>query len=238
MLHGDTDNVEKCSQFLQQKMKDVYSVEIDIPKRVYPLLIGKSGANIQRLRDLMPDVRIETSSGDDDKELSYIRLNVNKNNFDKGRKLFDEHIAQLNISLENSIEQYITIDPKWHNRFFQNKRKLLNELQQQDGDIVIKLPKRNTNSDQVLLRGPKQAIELVGQLLEKLVHSWENTITKEISIPHRHYGYLLAQGGSYIQPIHKEYNVQMKFPPRKMTKKHQLMILYESLVLPKMLINL
>jgi rRNA processing protein Krr1/Pno1 len=215
MLHGDKDDVEKCSKFLQQKIKDLYSVEIDIPKRVYPLLIGKSGANIQRLRDLMPDVRIDTSSPDDTKESSYIRLNGKKTDVDKGRKILDEHIGQLNISLENSIEQYITIDPKWHNRFFQNKRKLLTELQQQFGDMLIKLPERNTNSDQVLLRGPKQAVQQVEKRLEELIDTWENTITKEVSIPHRHYGYLLAQGGSYIQPIQKEYNVQIKFPPRK-----------------------
>ena len=36
-----------------------------------------------------------------------------------------------------------------------------------------------------------------------------------MAIPHRHHGYLLAQGGSYIQPIQKEFNVQIKFPLRE-----------------------
>ena len=162
----------------------------------------------------MPDVRIDIPSIDDTKESSNIRLNGKKLDVDKARKILDEHIAQLNISLENSIEQYITIDPKWHNRFFQNKRKLLNELQQQYGDMLIKLPERNTSSDQVLLRGPKQTVERVEKRLQELIDTWENTITKEMSIPHRHYGYLLAQGGLYIQPIQKEFNVQIKFPPR------------------------
>jgi hypothetical protein len=214
ILHGDKDDVEKCSKFLQQKIKDFYSIEIEISKRLYPLLIGKGGSNIQRLREQMPDVRIEIPILDDKKESVNLRLSGKKIDIDKSRKILDENIQQLNISIENSIEQYITIDSKWHNRFFQNKRKLLNELQQQDGDMLIKLPERNTNSDQVLLRGPKQTIELVQKRLEELIHTWENTITKEISIPHRHYGYLLAQGGSYIQPIQKEYNVQIKFPPR------------------------
>jgi hypothetical protein len=167
----------------------------------------------------MPDVRLDIPPLDDTKESSYIRLNGKKLDVDKARKLIEEHIAQLNTSLENSIEQYIPIDPKWHSRFFQNKRKLLNELQQQYGDMLIKLPERNTNSDQVLLRGPKQAIEQVQKRLEELIDTWQNTITKEISIPNRHYGYLLAQGGSYIQPIQQEYNVQIKFPPRKDSSK-------------------
>ena len=50
------EDVEKCSKFLQQKIKDLYSVEIEISKRLSPLLIGKGGANIQRLREQMPDV--------------------------------------------------------------------------------------------------------------------------------------------------------------------------------------
>jgi len=162
----------------------------------------------------MPDVRVEIPTLDDKKESVNLRLSGKKTDIDKSRKIIDENIAQLNISIENSIEQYITIDSKWHNRFFQNKRKLLNELQQQYGEMLIKLPERNTNSDQVLLRGPKQTIERVQKRLEELINTWENTITKEMSIPHRHYGYLLAQGGSYIQPIQKEYNVQIKFPPR------------------------
>ena len=146
---------------------------------------------------------------------------VKKLDVDKARKVLEEHINQLNTSMENSIEQYITIDPKWHNRFFQNKRKLLTDLQQQYGDMLIKLPERNANSDQVLLRGPKETIEQVRKRLEELVDTWENTITKEMTIPHRHHGYLLAQGGAYIQPIQKEFNVQIKFPPRGNNQKDQ-----------------
>ncbi|CAF0936588.1 unnamed protein product [Rotaria sordida] len=214
ILHGDKDDVEKCSKFLQQKIKDLYSIEIEVSKRLYPLLIGKNGSNIQRLREQIPDVRIDIPIVDDNKEYLPIRLNGKRIDVDKARKLLDEHIKQLNISLENSVDQYITIDPKWHSRFFLNKRKLLNDLQTQYGDILIKFPERNKNSDQILLRGPKQIIEQVQKRLEELIDTWENTITKEISIPHRHHGYLLAQGGSYIQPIQKEYNVQIKFPPR------------------------
>ena len=214
ILHGDKEDVEKCSKFLQQKIKDLYSVEIEIPKRLSPLLIGKGGASIQRLREQMPDVRLEMPTMDESKESSNLRLNGKKMDVDKARKIVEERIAELNASLENSIEQHVTIDPKWHSRFFQNKRKLLNELQQQYGDMLIKLPERSANSDQVLLRGPKQIIERVQARLDELVDTWENTITKEMSIPHRHFGYLLAQGGTYIQPIQKEHNVQIKFPPR------------------------
>ena len=214
ILHGDKEDVEKCSKFLQQKIKDLYSVEIEIPKRLSPLLIGKGGVNIQRLREQMPDVRLEMPTIDESKESSGLRLSGKKIDVDKGRKIVEERIAELNVSLENSVEQYVTIDPKWHSRFFLNKRKLLNELQQQYGEMLIKLPERNANSDQVLLRGPKEIIERVQTRLEELADTWENTITKEISIPHRHFGYLLAQGGAYIQPIQKEHNVQIKFPPR------------------------
>jgi len=127
----------------------------------------------------------------------------------------------LNISLENTIEQYVTIDPKWHSKFFLNKRKLLSDLQKQFGDMLIKLPEKSKQSDQVLLRGPKQIVEQVQKRIEELVDTWENTVTQEISIPHRHYGYLLAQGGAYIQPIQKEFNVQIKFPPRNADQQHE-----------------
>ncbi|CAF0801048.1 unnamed protein product [Rotaria sordida] len=221
ILHGDKDDVEKCSKFLQQKVKDLYSIEIEVPKRIYPMLIGKGGANIQRLREKIPDVRLDVPSMDDNKDSTHIRLNGKKNDVDKARKVLEEHVNQLNVSIENSIEQYITIDPKWHSRFFQNRRKLLNDLQQQYGDMLIKLPERNTNSDQVLLRGPKDIVEQVRKRLEELIDTWENTITKEMIIPHRHHRYLLAQGGTYIQPIQKEYNVQIKFPPRGNNQKDE-----------------
>ncbi|CAF4541181.1 unnamed protein product, partial [Rotaria sp. Silwood2] len=220
-LHGDKDDVEKCSKFLQQKIKDLYSIEIEVPKRIYPMLIGKGGANIQRLREKIPDVRLDVPSIDDNKDSTHIRLSGKKIDVDKARKVLEEHINQLNTSIENSIEQHITIDPKWHSRFFQNRRKLLNDLQQQYGDMLIKLPERNTNSDQVLLRGPKDTLEQVRKRLEELIDTWENTITKEMIIPHRHHGYLLARGGTYIQPIQKEYNVQIKFPPRGNNQKDE-----------------
>ena len=214
ILHGDKDDVEKCSKFLQQKIKDLYSIDIEISKRLHPLLIGKHGSNIQRLREQIPDVRIEISSFNDENELPHIHLQGKRIDVDKARKILDEHISKLNISLENIIEDYITIDPIWHNRFFQNQRKLLNDLQQQYDHVLIKFPERKTKSGQVLLRGNKQSIEDIKKVLEELIDTWKNTITKEINIAHRYHGYLLAQGGSYIQPIEKQYNVQIKFPPR------------------------
>ncbi|CAF4797627.1 unnamed protein product, partial [Rotaria magnacalcarata] len=73
-IHGDKDEVEKCSKILQQKIKDLYSTEIDVPKRLYPMLIGKGGANIQRLREKIPDVRIDIPAIDDNKDSTHIRL--------------------------------------------------------------------------------------------------------------------------------------------------------------------
>ena len=213
-IHGDKDEVEKCSKFLQQKIKDFYSVEITVSKRVYPMLIGKAGANIQRLREKTSDVHIDVPSMDDTKESALLRISGKKVDVDKARKIVEEHLNQITNSVENSIEQYVTIDPKWHSRFFLNKRKLLTDLQQQYGEMLIKIPERNASSDQVLLRGPKETVEQVRKRLEDLIDAWENTVTKEMSIPHRHHGYLLAQGGAYIQPVQKEYNVQIKFPPR------------------------
>jgi hypothetical protein len=84
------------------------------------MLIGKGGANIQRLREKTPDVRIDIPSIDDIKESTHIRLSGKKVDVDKARKVLEEHINQINTSMENSIEQYMTIDPKWHSRFFKN----------------------------------------------------------------------------------------------------------------------
>ncbi|CAF4602395.1 unnamed protein product, partial [Rotaria magnacalcarata] len=81
--------------------------------------IGKGGANIQRLREKIPDVRIDIPAIDDNKDSTHIRLSGKKLDVDKGRKILEEHINQINTSMENSIEQHITIDPKWHSRFFQ-----------------------------------------------------------------------------------------------------------------------
>ena len=214
VLHGDKDDVEKCTKYLQQKFKDLYSDEINVPKRVYPMLIGKGGANIQRLREKVPEVRLDLPSLNDSKESSSLRLNGKKSDVEKAKKILEEHIEQLNTSMENSVEQTIAIDPKWHSRFFQNKRKLLTDLQQQYGDMMIRIPERSMNSDQVILRGPKEVLEQVRKRLDELIDTWENTVTKEMQVPHRHHGYLLAHGGAHVQLIQKEYNVQIKFPPR------------------------
>lgn len=219
VLHGNKEDVEQCSKYLQQKFKDLFNAEIAVPKRLYPMLIGKGGANIQRLREKVPDVRIDMPSIDDTKESTPLRLSGKKTDVEKARKLLEEHIAQLNTSMENSVEQTISIDPKWHSRFFVNKRKLLTDLQQQYGDMLIKIPERTLNSDQVILRGPKETLDQVRKRLEELIDTWENTTTKEMTIPHRHHGYLLAHGGAQIQPIQKDFNVQIKFPPRPSNSK-------------------
>ena len=183
------------------------------------MLIGKSGSNIQRLRDQMPDIRVDVPVLDESKETFPIRLSGKKIDVDKARKLFDEHVEELQRSVDNTLEQMITIDPKWHGRFFLNNRRLIVDIQKQFGDITIRVPEKKSQSDQILLRGVKQTVERVQQYLLDLVDKWDNTITKQITVPQRHHGYLLAQGGSYIQPIQKEFNVMIKFPVKEKENK-------------------
>lgn len=211
-LQGDKDDVDKCFKYLQQKIKDFYSIEFELSKRFYPLLIGKSGANIQRIRENCPDVRLDVPILDETKENFSIRLTGKKFDVDKTKKFLDEHVAELQRSIENSTEISVQIDPKWHGRFFLNNRKLLIEIQKEFGEVSLRIPEKKSQSDQIVLRGEKSSVEKVEHFLKDLIDKWENTTTKQIEIPHRHHGYLLAQGGAFIQPIQKQFNVQIKFP--------------------------
>ncbi|CAF0777930.1 unnamed protein product [Didymodactylos carnosus] len=217
-LRGDKDDVEKCTRYLQQKVKDMYSLGVTVPKKFHRMIIGKGGANIQKIREEV-DVRIDIPADNQDSEV--IKISGKKTDVDKAKTMIDTIVQQLNANFENSVEDTITIDPKFHTKFFSRNRELLLELQHQYGDVNIKFPERNTQNDQILLRGTKEAVEGVKKRLNELIDTWENTITREMNILQKHHGYLLAQGGYYIQPIQKEHNVQIKFPARRQPQDDQ-----------------
>ncbi|CAF0851685.1 unnamed protein product [Didymodactylos carnosus] len=217
-LRGNKDDVEKCTRYLQQKVKDMYSLDMSVPKKFHRIIIGKGGANIQKIRE-ETDVRIDIPPDDQDSEL--IKISGKKLDVEKAKKMIETTIQQLNANIENSIDDTITIDRKWHSKFFMRNRELLLDLQRQYGGVNIKFPERNTQNDQIQLHGTKEAIEGVKKRLNELIDTWESTVTCEMLIPQKHYGYLLAQGGYYIQPIQKEHNVQIKFPARRQPQDDQ-----------------
>jgi len=96
----------------------------------------------------------------------------------KLKKLIESYVQQINSNQENTVEDTFTIDSKWHTKFFMHNRELLQDLQRQTGgNVLIKFPERNTQNNQVQLRGPKESIEQVKKRFVTLIDQWENTVT-------------------------------------------------------------
>lgn len=70
-----------------------------------------------------------------------------------------EKILAIQNELENILVEEIDIPHKLHNAIIGAKGRLIRSIMEECGGVTIKFPAGGTNSDKVVLKGPKDDVE-------------------------------------------------------------------------------
>lgn len=216
-IRGPKEDVDGCHQYLKKMVRDLaesnYQVKVSIFRQFHKFIIGKAGANINKIRE-ETSTRIDLpSEGQNSDEIT---ITGRKENCEKAQ----ERIQKIQDELASIVEVDIIIPAKFHNSMIGAGGKLIQSVSEECGGVSIKFPPPGKNSekssDKVTIRGPKEDVHKAKQMLVDLSNEKQlASHTAEVRAKQQHHRFLIGRNGANIRKIRDATGARIIFPTDK-----------------------
>uniref|UniRef100_A0A1Q3FI46 Putative vigilin n=1 Tax=Culex tarsalis TaxID=7177 RepID=A0A1Q3FI46_CULTA len=211
-IRGPKEDVDRAKaqliELTNEKELSSFTAEVRAKPQHHKFLIGKNGASIKKIRDLTGARIIFPGTNDEDKEV--ITIIGKKEGVEEARTQLESIIKNI----DNIVEDEINVDPKFHKHFVARRGEVLSRIAEECGGVMISFPRSGVDSDRVTLKGAKECIEAAKARMLEIVEDLEQMVTIECIIPARHHRIVMGKGGSKVQGVTSECDVNIKFPER------------------------
>ncbi|XP_064194944.1 vigilin-like [Anguilla rostrata] len=215
-IRGPAEDVEKARNQLlslaEEKQTKSHTAELRAKPEYHKFLIGKGGGNIRKVRDSTGARIIFPTAEDKDQELITV-VGTEEAVRDAAKEL-----EGLIKSLDNVVEDFITVDPKHHRYFVARRGQVLRDIGEEYGGVMVSFPRSASQSDKVTLKGAKECVEAAKKRMQDIIEDLDAQVTMECVIPQKFHRSIMGPKGSRIQQITRDHNVQIKFPDREDTQ--------------------
>lgn len=212
-IRGPAEEVEKAKQQLlalaEEKQTKSHTAELRAKPEYHKFLIGKGGGNIRKVRDTTGARIIFPTAEDKDQEL------ITVVGTEEAVRDAQKELEELIKSLDNVVEDTMSVDPKHHRYFVARRGQVLRDLADEYGGVMVSFPRTGTQSDKVTLKGAKECVEAAKKRMLEIVEDLDAQVTMECVIPQKFHRSIMGPKGSRIQQITRDHNVQIKFPERE-----------------------
>jgi polyribonucleotide nucleotidyltransferase len=202
---------------LEQFYKDhSQTTSVSVARSQIPSLMGKGGREMELLRadtGANIDVPQMDNGGSDRVEIkltgSKEQINAAKSELLKKSKTFDD-----------IVERRLIIDKKHHKDLIgaggANIRKIVTAAGGPENNArAVQFPKGDgPDSNEVVVRGPKEVVDKICAALEALATTKDNEITEVVDVPAERHFQLIGTGGDIRKRLETEFGVSINVPRR------------------------
>lgn len=211
-IRGPKEDVERAKQQLldlaSERQLASYTVEVHAKPQHHKFLIGKSGANIKKIRDSTGARIVFPSNTDEDREA--ITIIGKKDAVEDAKKQLEAMIKDI----DNIIEDEMRVEPRHHKHFVARRGEVLHRITDECGGVMISFPRSGVDSDRVVLKGSRECIVAAKQRINEIITDLESMITIECIISQKHHRTVMGSKGYRVQGVTSQFDVQIKFPDR------------------------
>uniref|UniRef100_A0A3Q0RAW3 Vigilin n=1 Tax=Amphilophus citrinellus TaxID=61819 RepID=A0A3Q0RAW3_AMPCI len=212
-IRGPAEEVEKAKQQLlalaEEKQTKSHTVELHAKPEYHKFLIGKGGGNIRKVRDSTGARIIFPTPEDKDQEL------ITVVGTEEAVREAQKELQELIKSLDNIVEDNMSVDPKYHRYFVARRGQVLRDLADEYGGVMVSFPRTGSQSEKVTLKGAKECVEAAKKRMQEIVEDLDAQVIMECVIPQKFHRSIMGPKGSRIQQITRDHSVQIKFPERE-----------------------
>lgn len=222
-LRGPKEEVDKCFNHMKKLVADIvaanFRLEVPIMKRFHGNVIGRSGANIKKIKEetnTQIDIPAEKSASD------VIIVTGYKAQAEKARDM----ILKIQSELANIVTEELKIPQKLHSSMIGPGGKLILAVTAECGDVNIKFPQDGTQSDTITIRGTPEDVAKAKVQLKKLADErLEHSHTAEVHAKPEHHRFLIGRNGANISKIRESTGARIVFPTRQDDNKELITII-------------
>ncbi|XP_045919700.1 vigilin [Micropterus dolomieu] len=209
-LEGPTEEVEQAQAQIQEIIKDLLVrmdyTEVIIDQRFHRHLIGKNGANINRIKE---QYKVSVRIPQDSERSGLVRIEGDP----KGVQLARRELIEMVQRMENERTKDLIVDQKFHRTIIGQKGEKIKEVRDKFPEVIINFPDPSQKSDIVQLRGPKNEVEKCAKFLQKIIADLiENSFSLSVPIFKQFHKNIIGKGGANIKKIREETNTKIDLP--------------------------
>ncbi|KRT83784.1 K Homology domain containing protein, partial [Oryctes borbonicus] len=205
-IEGPPEEVEKTKEKIDSIVKDYVSklifMEINVDPKFYKHIIGKNGANVNRLKE-------ETNVIINIDETGLIRIEGGKQGVLKTKQELEDMVKKL----ENEKEKDVIIEQRHYKNIIGAKGEKIREIRDKFNQVQINFPGPGDKRDIVKIRGPKEDVDKCHKYLQKLVKEL-NEASYQIEVPifKQFHKFIIGKGGLNIKKIREETQTKIDLP--------------------------
>ncbi|CAO2625527.1 Hdlbp [Lemmus lemmus] len=209
-LEGPTEDVSAAQEQIEGMVKDLINrmdyVEINIDHKFHRHLIGKSGANINRIKD---QYKVSVRIPPDSEKSNLIRIEGDPQGVQQAKR----ELLELASRMENERTKDLIIEQRFHRTIIGQKGERIREIRDKFPEVIINFPDPAQKSDIVQLRGPKNEVEKCTKYMQKMVADLvENSYSISVPIFKQFHKNIIGKGGANIKKIREESNTKIDLP--------------------------
>ncbi|KAL7990812.1 hypothetical protein Chor_014242 [Crotalus horridus] len=209
-LEGPTEDVNVAQDQIESMVKDLINrmdyTEINIDHKFHRHLIGKSGANINRIKD---QYKVSVRIPPDNEKSNLIRIEGDPQGVQEAKR----ELLDLASRMENERTKDLIIDQKFHRTIIGQKGERIRDTRDKFPEVIINFPDPSHKSDIVQLRGPKNEVEKCTKYMQKMVADLvENSYSISVPIFKQFHKNIIGKGGTNIKKIREECNTKIDLP--------------------------
>nr|XP_046236899.1 vigilin [Scatophagus argus]XP_046236900.1 vigilin [Scatophagus argus] len=209
-LEGPTEEVEQAQAQIQEIIKDLLVrmdyTEVIIDQRFHRHLIGKNGANINRIKE---QYKVSVRIPQDSERSGLVRIEGDP----KGVQLARRELIEMVQRMENERTKDLIVEQRFHRTIIGQKGEKIKEVRDKFPEVIINFPDPAQKSDIVQLRGPKNEVEKCAKFLQKIIADLiENSFSLSVPIFKQFHKNIIGKGGANIKKIREETNTKIDLP--------------------------
>uniref|UniRef100_A0A2K6ABG6 Vigilin n=1 Tax=Mandrillus leucophaeus TaxID=9568 RepID=A0A2K6ABG6_MANLE len=198
-LEGPTEDVNVAQEQIEGMVKDLINrmdyVEINIDHKFHRHLIGKSGANINRIKD---QYKVSVRIPPDSEKSNLIRIEGDPQGVQQAKR----ELLELASRMENERTKDLIIEQRFHRTIIGQKGERIREIRDKFPEVIINFPDPAQKSDIVQLRGPKNEVEKCTKYMQKMVADLvENSYSISVPIFKQFHKNIIGKGGANIKKV-------------------------------------
>lgn len=209
-LEGPTKDVQIVQGQIEVIVTDLVSrmdyTEISVDPKFHRHLIGKGGANINRIKELH---KVSVRIPPDNEKSNLIRIEGDPQGVQEAKK----ELLELASRMENERTKDMIIEQRFHRAIIGQKGEKIKEIRDKFPEVIINFPDPAQKSDIVQLRGPRTEVEKCSKFMQKMVAEMvENSFSVSVPIFKQFHKNIIGKGGANIKKIREETNTKIDLP--------------------------
>uniref|UniRef100_A0AAR2LEX9 Vigilin n=1 Tax=Pygocentrus nattereri TaxID=42514 RepID=A0AAR2LEX9_PYGNA len=209
-LEGPTKDVQMVQSQIEAIVTDLVSrmdyAEISVDPKFHRHLIGKGGANINRIKD---QHKVSVRIPPDNEKSNLIRIEGDPQGVQEAKK----ELLELASRMENERTKDMIIEQRFHRAIIGQKGEKIKEIRDKFPEVIINFPDPAQKSDIVQLRGPRTEVEKCTKFMQKMVAEMvENSHSVSVPIFKQFHKNIIGKGGANIKKIREETNTKIDLP--------------------------